>query len=131
MKSHGHSNALLLELMIAVAFFILSAAVLMQVFAASHKQSERAGVLTQALCDAQNIAEKLYASDNAGQLLEEMGFSEEDGIWKYAQGSIITEVSIEEQILPDGILEMQNVRMLKDGEELIMLPSSRYREVQP
>ena len=61
-RSYGHGNVLLVELLIVVAFFMLAASFLMQMFAAARKQGEDAGLLNEVLVSAQNTAELLYAA---------------------------------------------------------------------
>ena len=65
MKTHNRSNALLVELMIVILFFMLSATILLQVFAASTNQSRNADITTRALTGAQNTADRLYAAPDA------------------------------------------------------------------
>ena len=49
MKSGNRSNALLVELLIVVMFFMLSSTVLLQVFSTARNQSRRAELMTDAL----------------------------------------------------------------------------------
>ena len=74
MKSGSRSNALLVELLIVVMFFMLSSTVLLELYATSRNQSARAGALTQALNEAQNVADRLYTAQDADAALAEMGF---------------------------------------------------------
>jgi hypothetical protein len=48
MKNHSHSNALLVELLIVVLFFMLASTVLLQLFTAARTQSQRAEDLSEA-----------------------------------------------------------------------------------
>ena len=75
MKKANRSNALLVELLIVVIFFMLAATVLLQVFTASRNQGRIAGAINDSLVEAQNVADRLYAAegDEAG-LLQAMGF---------------------------------------------------------
>ena len=81
MRSRNGSNVLLVEILIAVLFFMLSATVLVQVFATAHNMTRRSGVETLALAEAQNIAETLYAADDMDAALEDMGFVKSHGAW--------------------------------------------------
>ena len=130
MKAQNHSNALLVELMIIIAFFMLSATMLMQVFSAARKQGDRADMLNKALIEAQNIAEIIYASDNSEEALAGMGFVCENDIWKLEQDDTVALVTLETEELNAGVMEKQSVRILKDEEELIVLPGAKYREVE-
>ena len=131
MRSQNHSNALLVELMIIIAFFMLSATMLMQVFSAARKQGYKADMLNSALIEAQNIAEIMYASDNSEEALADMGFACENGIWRLEEEDTVALVTLETEELGSGIMEKQYIRILKDEEELIALPGARYREVKP
>ena len=62
MGNRNRSNVLLVEILIAVLFFMLSAVVLVQVFATSRNLTTRAGVETRALAEAQNVTEAMYAA---------------------------------------------------------------------
>ena len=69
-RSTNRSNALLVELLIVVMFFMLSATVLLQVFAAARNQSRQAERMIGALNTAQNVADELYAAEDAGGRLK-------------------------------------------------------------
>ena len=81
MKNRSRSNVLLVEILIAVLFFILSATVILQVFAAARNMAARSGVETRALAEAQNVADALYAAPDAGEALREMEFIQSHGAW--------------------------------------------------
>ena len=59
MGGRNRSNVLLVEILIAVLFFMLSATVLVRVFVTARNMTVRAGVETRALAEAQNVAEAL------------------------------------------------------------------------
>ena len=129
MKTHGRSNALLVELLIVVMFFMLAAAFLMQMFAAARIQGEKAGILNDALVSAQNTAEWLYAAEDPEKALEDRGFAFENGIWRSDEEGLVTEVEFKEEDMTAGRLLSQTVRVSKEGEQLIELPVARYEEV--
>ena len=130
MKSAGHSNALLVELLIVAAFFMLSATFLVQMFSAAKMQGEKAEDLNQVLVEAQNIAERLYAAPDPEEALAGMGFSGADGVWSRKTGDDLTaEVRLQTEPGSAGILNMQTVRICRDGETLIELPVARYEEL--
>ena len=52
MGNRNRSNVLLVEILIAVLFFMLSATVLVQVFATARSMTRRAGVENRALTEA-------------------------------------------------------------------------------
>ena len=69
MRNRNRSNVLLVEILIAVLFFMLSAAVLVRVFVTSRNLTVRSGVEAKALVEAQNVAEALYAAGDPEELL--------------------------------------------------------------
>ncbi len=77
MKTGNRSNALLVELMIVIMFFMLTTSVLLEVFAKARKMSARAELLTNSLVIAQNTADRLYAADDPEKTLTEMNFSKD------------------------------------------------------
>ena len=74
MKVRNRSNVLLVEILIAVLFFMLSATVLVRVFVTARNMTVRSGVKSVAVAEAQNVAEAMYAADDIDQMLEEQGF---------------------------------------------------------
>ena len=65
----NHLNALLVEILMAVLFFALSATVILQAFASSHDMGNRSNLAAAALNRGQNLAEQLYAADDMEALL--------------------------------------------------------------
>ena len=134
-KSYGHGNVLLVELLIVVAFFMLAAAFLMQMFAAARTQGEDAGLLDEVLVSAQNTAEMLYAAEDPEMALAELGFVNDpdagSGIWRSESEGLVTEVQMQEEVTDAGRLVTQTVRVLRDDEQLIELPVAKYEEVRP
>ena len=133
MKSGSHSNALLVELLIVVLFFMISATFLMQIFSAARMQGEKSGALIQASRDAQNIAENLAASVNPADVLKQMGFTAETAdtaVWKLDENGYTKEVVLSVEKTEGGTLLKEQVIICKDGETLIELPVAGYREEQ-
>ena len=81
MRKRNRSNVLLVEILIAVLFFMLSATVLVRVFASARNMTARSGVEQRALVEAQDVAETLYASDDEEAALEQMQFNSFHGTW--------------------------------------------------
>ena len=81
MRSKNRSNILLVEILIAVLFFMLSATVLMRVFVTARNITVRSGVEAAALSEAQNVAETLYAAEDMDAALKEMQFVSSHGTW--------------------------------------------------
>lgn len=139
MDSRNRSNVLLVEILIAVLFFMLSATVLVRVFVTARNLTVRAGVETQALADAQNVAEALYAADDPDAALQEMQFKLYHGAWTRANGDYTLYVEGEEKPADAGVSWVGSVRAFyssrnvdrarQEDEELFALPCVRYREV--
>ena len=139
MRNNNRSNVLLVEILIAVLFFMLSATVLVQVFSTSHNMTVRAGVETLALSEAQSVADALAASEDAGATLEAMQFTIAHGAWTRDYGDYTLYVEGAEQPTPAGVMWQGQVRAfsnqytleaaLKGDSELLSLPCARYREV--
>jgi len=129
MRTNRRSNALLVELLIVVMFFMLAFSVLLQVFAAARGQSERAGQITRALAGAQNVADRLYAAEDAEEELAAMGFAGQDGLWAREEDGLETLVSSAIEESGAGALLRAEVRVLAGGDELVSLPLARYAEV--
>ena len=131
MKSGSRSNALLVELLIVVMFFMLSATVILQVFSTARNQSRRAELMTQALTSTQNVADRLYMAGDVGAALEEMGFQSGDGVWTMDEAEYtVTVTGIENEGNPGEILRLQ-VQASEGGSPLVTLPVARYQEVRP
>ena len=81
MRNRNRSNVLLVEILIAVLFFMLSATVLIRVFATARNMTVRSGVESRAIVEAQNVAEALYAAEDIEQALEQMEFRNAHGAW--------------------------------------------------
>ena len=86
MRKRNRSNVLLVEILIAVLFFMLSATVLVKVFVTARNLTVRSGVESTAIADAQNVAETMYAVEDIEATLEEMGFYSYHGAWTLDRG---------------------------------------------
>ncbi len=136
MKKANRSNALLVELLIVVIFFMLASMVLLQVFTASSNQGRKAGAINEALVLAQNTADRLYAAepgdDGAVQVLRDLGYKEEeDGAgWKLRNGIYWLVVQLEDETMDAGIMRRATVQAFKGEDTLFTLPVARYEEAQ-
>ena len=130
MKSGSRSNALLVELLIVVMFFMLSSTVLLQVFATARNQSAQAGRINEALNAAQNTADRLYAAESAEEALLAMGFKRAQDDWRQEGEDFNVTVSCDEEQGTTGTLSRYRVHAEKDGDILVDLPVARYREAQ-
>ena len=134
MRKRNRTNVLLVEILIVLLFFMLSATVLMQVFASARNMTVLAGIQTRALGEAQNVAEALYASDDMEEALEDMGFMSAHGAWTCDYDEFILYVALDEEHTDSGIMENGNIYAFyskqKDSSELFNLPLARYRGVE-
>ena len=133
MKQNGRVNALLVELLIVVLFFMLAATTLMEIFGAAKANSTRAGAGSAALLQAQNMVECLYAADDAEAALEELGFVRTGDVWRIAEDEYELVASYNIEQTAGGALRCVVLSAAHNGEELFSLPATRYvsGEVQP
>ena len=140
MGNRNRSNVLLVEILIVVLFFMLSATVLVQVFSTARSLTLRAGVENRALAEAQNVAEALCAADDPDALLDEMDFSLSHGVWTRDGGEYGLYVTMSVEPAGAGELwraEVWAYRLSRDAEDgrpasetLFSLPCARYKEAQ-
>lgn len=139
MRNRNRSNVLLVEILIAVLFFMLSATVLIRVFGTARNMTVRSGVESVAIADAQNVAESLYAAEDADQLLQQMGFRSSHGSWTLDRGDYT--LYVEGQTTPTEAGQLWSGKVsayykLRDpdavrqeDEELFTLTCTRYEGV--
>ena len=133
MKEGSRANALLVELLLVIFFFMLSAAILVQVFADAKLKSRTAHATNYSMLEAQNIAEDLYASDDPDAVLAEYGFASEDGSWVLQKDGYLLKVTFREEETASGILRTYDIAGIEGDKTLLTLPSTRYipKEVSP
>ena len=126
-------NTLLVEIMIAVLFFALSSTVILETFVVTRNQSRLADVYNVALMEAQNIADKIYASDELEQTLEQAGFTQDGDVWTFAEEIYNLRVTVAEEETDAGVLVNAEISAVHQDEAILTLPCSRYipREVRP
>ena len=99
MKNRSRANALLVELLLVIFFFMISAAILVQVFADAKLKSRTAKATNASMLEAQNIAEDLYAAEDPDAVLASYGFTAEDGNWVLEKDGYLLKVTLQEQDL--------------------------------
>ena len=139
MRNRNRSNVLLVEILIAVLFFMLSATVLVKVFVTARNMTVRSGVESVAVADAQNVAESIYAAKDIDGLLEEMGFHSSHGSWTLDRGDYTLYVDGKAKPTEAGELWSGTVRAFyklrnpdavrAEDEELFSLTCTRYKGV--
>ena len=124
MKNHSHSNALLVELLIVVLFFMLASTVLLQLFTTARTQSQRAEDLSEATLLAQNLAESCQAGDSLA------GFPvSSDGRISFPGSSLTASVESTSQPTDAGILTYTTIAIYAGDDLIYTLPSAHYEEV--
>ena len=136
MKASNRSNALLVELLIVVMFFMLSATVLLEVFLTARSQSVRAGAISQALNEAQSVADRLYAApgDPAADIeeLKRLGFDFDAAGGSFLErGEYKLLVNRNTEDREAGLMDLLEVQAYQEDKLLFTLPVKRYREAQP
>lgn len=124
MKRQSHSNALLVELLIVVLFFMLASTILLQLFTAARTQSAKAEALTEATFLAQNLAESCQEDGS----FDHFPASPDDRI-SFPGSSLTASVESTSQQTEAGIFTRYTINIYSGDELIYTLPSARYEEV--
>ena len=133
MKEGSRANALLVELLLVIFFFMISAAILVQVFADAKLKSRTAHATNASMLEAQNIAEDLYAAEDPDAVLNAYGFTSNDGTLILEKDGYFLKVTIREHETESGVLRTYDVSGVEGDKTLLTLPSTRFipKEVSP
>ena len=142
MKEGSRANALLVELLLVIFFFMISAAILVQVFADAKLKSRTAHATNASMLEAQNVAEDLYVAEAPDTVLKNYGFNEKDGVWTLEKDGYVLRVTVLEEATDAGMIRKCDVSGIEishdqSGAEkettLLTIPSTRYipKEVSP
>ena len=133
MKEGSRANALLVELLLVIFFFMISAAILVQVFADAKLKSRTAHATNASMLEAQNIAEDLYAAEDPDAVLNAYGLAEKDGAMILEKDGYFLKVTVREQETESGVLKTYDVSGVEGDKTLLTLPSTRFipKEVSP
>ena len=126
MREHRGANVILIELVIVILFFMLASTTIVEVFGTAKVKSRRADVYTEALSEAQNLAEMLYLNKGFDNLPEREAFVEKDGLWIAEKENYVLKVASKTEVMETGRLIRQTVSVECDGETLFSLPCDRY-----
>ena len=132
MGNGKRQNALLVEIIIAVLFFGLTATVILDVFATAYLQSAYAEACNDAMADGQNIAARIYTSDlQPEEVLANEGFIEGEGVWQREGDGYILQVELIVEPGDAGELRTAQITALRGEDAILELPCSHYvpREV--
>ena len=133
MKESGRANALLVELLLVIFFFMISAAILVQVFADARLKSRTAHATNASMLEAENIADELYAAKDPDAVLADYGFTSQDGVWTLEKKGYVLKVTPKVEETDSGTLRTYEVAGIEGEKTLIALPSTRFipKEVSP
>lgn len=131
MNKTSKPNSMLIELVIVLLFFSLSAAVILQLFFAAHNASVRASVDSSALMMAEDVAERFSVSD-----LTADAFLAADG-WTMQDDHFTRDVTEQKRTLrftantasepaAAGTLETMSLTVTDGDTEIVTLPIVRY-----
>lgn len=126
MKERRGANVILIELVIVILFFMLASTTIVEVFGTAKVKSRRADVYTEALAEAQNLAEQLYLYKGIDQLPEHDQFVETDGLWIAEKENYVLKITAQTEKTEAGQMIRQTVSVECDGETLFSLPCDRY-----
>lgn len=126
MKENKGQRTLLVEILIAVLFFALCSTALLRMFVAAKECSQRAGIDNIALMEAQDLAERLYVSQDWEALLAEDGFAEGGGQWLRDARSYQLAVRLDAEDAAAGELKTATIRATREDWLIVELPSVRY-----
>ena len=133
MREGHRANALLVELLLVIFFFMLGATTLVELFAGAKHKTIQARATNVAIMEAENIADELYGSDDPEATLKELGFTSDGGVWTLEKKEYTLTVTQSEEALDAGTLRLFKISGTGDGKDLFTLPSTRYmpKEVSP
>lgn len=135
MREGHRANALLVELLLVIFFFMIGSATLVQVFANARLKSIEAQATSKAMVEAQNLAESLYGSDHPDSVIEAYGFSfsPDSDTWIHEEKEYTMFVREESEETESGTLRSYRISVEAKGKELLSIPSTRFipKEVNP
>ena len=133
MREGHRANALLVELLLVIFFFMLGATTLVELFAGAKHKTIQARATNVAIMEAENIADELYGSDDPEATLKDLGFTSDGGVWTLDKKEYTLTVTQSEEALEAGTLRLFKISGTGDGKDLFTLPSTRYlpKEVSP
>lgn len=126
MGNGKRQNALLVEIIIAVLFFGLTATVILDVFATAYLQSTYAEACNEAMMDGQNIAALIYVSDDAGALLADEGFTAEGDVWQREGDGYVLQVELGATQGAAGELHTAQITAIRDEKAILEIPCAHY-----
>ena len=136
MKQRSRANALLIELVLVIFFFMLGSTVLVRLFADAKHKTIQARATNESIAVGQNVAESLYGAEDPENWLAENGFvpaEDAEKTWKLEEQEYTLYVAETSEEKKGGTLRTFTVYSIGEGKQLFTLPSTRYlpKEVSP
>ncbi len=133
MKEGSRANALLVELLLVIFFFMIGASILVQLFADAKLKSRQARATTVSIAQVQNLAEDLYGAEDPEALLAEQGYEKTDDGWTVKGDDYVIYVTETDENFEGGVLRTFRIDSVRNGVNLSTIPSTRYlpKEVSP
>jgi len=129
-------NVLLIELIIVILFFAISAAITLQVYSHAYVRGQESAMLTQALVLAQDWADRIALSDDPEAMLEQSEWAKDgEGYRLEAQGDLTMTLTTARYALPSGEISRVEISVygVADEEEeggedplILTLPVESY-----
>lgn len=133
MREGHRANALLVELLLVILFFMLGSTTLVEIFADAKHKSLQARAMNFAIMESENISDDLYGADDPDKVLQDLGFTKENDSWILTQKEYTLTVTQQDEETENGVLRKFTIDGKGDGKDLFSLPSTRYipKEVSP
>ena len=133
MREGHRANALLVELLLVIFFFMLASMTLVELFSGAKHKTLQARATNNAIMEAENIADELYGSDDPDATLSALGFTSDGGVWTLERKEYTLTVTQSEEATEAGTLRLLKIAGTGDGQDLFTIPSTRYlpKEVSP
>lgn len=126
MRETNRMNTLLVELLIVILFFMLSATTIIELFGTARLRSVHAMAQNEATLQAENLAERLYDEEDPAAWLEENGFTREGDRWIHEEENYRLEATISQEEQEAGTLKTVTLTATRGEETLLEIPAARY-----
>ena len=126
MGNGKRQNALLVEIIITVLFFALSATVILEVFSTAYLQTVYADACNMAVAEAQNVAARIYVSESPEEMLGSEGFFAEGDVWQRDGDGYVLQVELSNTSMEAGEMRRAQITALRGEEELVSIPCAHY-----
>ena len=126
MGNGKRQNSLLVEIIIAVLFFALSATVILEVFSTAYLQTIYAEACNSAMMELQNLAARIYVSEAPDVLLSAEGFESEGDIWQREEEGYLLQVELGEHPEGTGVMRTAQLTALRGEEAILEIPCAHY-----